>query len=287
MNCQKCEQPVEEGATFCGNCGFPLSDDSKQASLGRKSSRLPTYTLPKPDLQAADSKVALVIVLGTAGIAGSVFVPVLGLALGTAGMVIATAAVSRSIWLKAGLVFSVLAFLAGLAASTYNIQTHQQNSQVSQSSSPGSYLTVSSRLATPCYALDFVDKLNVSHQLGSCDASAFNGNSFEESTDAYKIYSSQSDVSDASEFIRVAKKAIETDIKKNMPGFTIDRQRIGSFADSLAYIVNISDKNNKVAVVEAAVMRDVPNGDNVFILIHANNGSKADLQILESKWQWK
>jgi len=116
---------------------------------------------------------------------------------------------------------------------------------------------------------------------------AFNGTTVNSSTDAYKIYANTSQTTNAGNFTNLAKAGLEKDIKDNLPGFTLDTEQATQFAGSPAYMVFASDKAQGVAVVEAAVLHQVAVGDNVFILVHAINGSSVDLNTLEAQWQWK
>lgn len=255
-----------------------------------QTAALPAYAVANPAQQLSDTRSMLALVLGVAGIAGSIFIPVVGLMFGLLAAIAGTSAraVNRSGLKKAGLVFSALALLSGLAMWTYNIQHDPRfNDKTVRAAPKGRGVSAASSLSTPCYSLNFVDQLNVDNKSGSCNLSAFNGASLETSTNAYKIYASKSNIADVNTFTTTAKAAIEKDVRDNMKGFTISSQQVGSFAGSPAYIVNVYDKQSNVAIVEAAVLRKVSNGYNVFVMIHANQGPEANVQILESQWQWK
>jgi hypothetical protein len=153
---------------------------------------------------------------------------------------------------------------------------------------PASKITlVSANLSTPCYSVGFVDRLNISNSDGSCNMNAFNGQSLDSSTNAYKIYANKSQVSTASAFSTLAKAAIEKDVHSTLPTFTIDREQITTFAGSPAYAVYTSDPAHNIVLVEAAVLHKVASGPNIFVLVHAANGNNIDLSLLESQWQWK
>jgi hypothetical protein len=117
--------------------------------------------------------------------------------------------------------------------------------------------------------------------------SAFNSSAPDNSTDAYKVYASQSPQTNAANFTGLIKPAIEKDVADDLPGFAISSERVAQFAGSPAYIVTTFDKATDVSVVEAGVLHQAGNGENVFILVHAANGHNADLSILEAQWQWK
>jgi hypothetical protein len=292
MNCPNCHVIVEAEASFCGNCGQQLRQPEHSSSLNQlqpagHAATAPAYALTQPHEHVAETKALLSLLFGVIGIVGALFMAVLGIGFGIAGLVLGT--ISRSSTKRhlstLGLFASSLAILAGLVVWVYAIRTLDEKKQ--QSLQTTSEATLASDLSTPCYSLSFVDKLNVSSRSDSCNLNAYNGQTLGTSTDAYKVFANQTAVTNVNDFTTIAKRAIEKDVADNMPGFVIDSQRVGAFAGSPAYIVQASNKAQNVAVVEAAVMRKVNNGENIFLLVHALNGDTADLKILESQWQWK
>jgi hypothetical protein len=81
--------------------------------------------------------------------------------------------------------------------------------------------------------------------------------------------------------------AIDSDVKDNLPGFSVTSEGPASFAGSLAYTVYAFNKSQDTAVVETGVLRQTNSGYNVFDILHAVNGSNVNLQALEAQWQWK
>jgi hypothetical protein len=290
MNCPNCHEQVEDGAAYCGNCGQHIKHGA--AALGAIGVRgvLPSYALVSPVRHAGETKALLSLLCGLVGLAGVLFIPLIGLMLGVAGIVLGT--ISRVYVQKAfhvtGLVFSSLAVLAGLAAWTYAARSDPRvNPSITRAQPSSSEVLVSASLSTPCYSLDFVDELNVANKDSSCDMSAYNGKTQADSTNVYKIYASKVGAASANDFTNLAKSAIEKDLAKSVPDFKINSERALIFAGSSGFLVTASDKARQVSLVEAAVLHDSPNGSNAFIIVHANNGPVADLQILESQWQWK
>lgn len=287
MTCPNCYQAIEDGADFCGNCGQPLQINAVlPAAAG-----VPGYALAKPGQHAGETKALLALILGIAGIAGALFIALIGLVLGTAGIILGT--MSRSGPKRglstAGLVFSSLAILASLAVWTYAVRHDPRFSQDTSSGKPGisAPAVASSGVSTPCYSAGFVNRFNVSNNAESCDMNAFNGTTLNSSSDAYKVYADTSQGANARDYADVFKPALEKDIKNNLPGFAIDTETAASFAGSPAYIINAHNKAQGVAIVEAAVLHKAAPGENVFILVHAVGGGTADLTTLEAQWQWK
>lgn len=211
-----------------------------------------------------------------------------GVGFGLAGLVLGTVArggAKRS-WSTAGLILSSLSLLAGMAVWNYAFN-HEASVKTAQAAAANGPTVMANNLSTPCYALGFVDKFNIANTRGSCDMRAFNGQTMATSTDAYKVYASQSSISDPGSFTTAAQTALENDVKSNLPGFSIVSEQLGSFAGSPDYLVTASNKSSGVTVTEAAVLHQTAGGDNIFILVHAGNGASAGLSNLETQWQWK
>lgn len=247
---------------------------------------VPSYAVATPAQHKDETKAVISLVVGIIGIVGGAIIPILGLLFGGVGIVCGTMAhASRRTLSTLGIIFSTLAVLVGLAMWVYAIK-HDPNLQGNSSASAQS-ASASASLDTPCYSTGFVDKLNITNDSSSCNMTAYNGTTADQSTNAYKVLADQIVTVNASNFNAFAKQALEKDVHDNLSGFTISNEQVGQFADSPAYTINTIDKTNDVAVTEAAVLHPTANGANVFVLVHAMNGSTADLHTLESQWQWK
>src|ERR1700744_6238489 len=112
MECPNCHQTIEAGPAFCGNCGQPLN-----APAGPNEA---AYALARPAQHVGEDKALGAVICGVFGLVGSLFMPLIGLSLGTAGAVLATSARSQTKrrLTTVGLVFSSLAIMAGLATWT-------------------------------------------------------------------------------------------------------------------------------------------------------------------------
>jgi hypothetical protein len=291
MNCQNCQQPVEAGAAYCGNCGQAQQLAAQPIPVLAAAANIPAYALATPVQHAGETKALLSLLGGVIGLAGAMFYPLAGLILGIFGVVMGTMsrAASKHRLSTLGIIFSSLAIIGGLATWVYAYQQLQledkkKEDRMALTSAPA---VTTADLSTPCYSLGFVSKLNVTNTVPSCDMVAFNGKTVNSSTDAYKVYANKIAITDASSFTTLAKQAIEKDIQTSLPGFVIDSQKVGSFAGSPAYVVVASDSAAKVTITEAAVLHETITGDNVFILVHAINDKSADLTTLEAQWQWK
>jgi hypothetical protein len=252
---------------------------------------VPGYALAKPGQHTGETKALLALLFGIAGLAGALFMALIGLVLGLSGIVMGT--MSRSGPKRglstAGLVFSSLAVLASLAVWTYAIR---HDSRLSQNAPAANHAATTpavtaANIATPCYSAGFVDRLNVTNKTDSCDMNAFDGKTLAASTNVYKIYADTSQTVNARNYAAIFKAALEKDVKNSLPGFMIDSEAATTFAGSPAYVVSTSDKVHKIALVEAAVFHQAGPGENVFILVHGINGSAAYLTTLEAQWQWK
>jgi len=297
MNCPNCDEIVEDGAAFCGNCGEPLAahaPDGKpvgphiaQVLHNHPDTAVPDYAVTKPMQHHGETKAVLSLLLGVVGIIGAAFLALVGLVLGIAGLVLGT--MSRNSVQKRfstlGIVFSSIAIVASLGAWTYVIKQKSTDQSLAVANSADTI--AASTLSTPCYSTGFIDTLNVNNKKDSCDMQAFNGTSIEESTRAFKVYANQIATVNPEVFNQFAKKAVEKDVATNLPEFEIVNAKYAQFAGSPAYIVNLKNKSTGVTVTEAVVLRQVQAGANVFVLVYASGSGTGDLSTLEAQWRWK
>lgn len=297
MNCPNCDEIVEDGAAFCGNCGQALTTQAPsgkpvgphiaQVIHNHSAQAIPDYAVTKPLQHHGETKAVLSLLLGVVGIIGAAFLAVVGLVLGIAGLVLGT--MSRNSVQKRfstlGIVFSSIAIIASLGAWTYVIKHKSNDQQLAVANSADT--VAASTLSTPCYSTGFIDTLNVSNKKDSCDMQAFNGTSIEQSTRAFKVYANQIASVKPEVFNEFAKKAIEKDIATNLPDFDVQSAKYTQFAGSPAYVVSVKNKTSGVTVTEAIVLRQVQAGANVFVLVYASGNGSGDMSTMEAQWQWK
>lgn len=300
MICPNCNEPVEDGAQFCGNCGHKLGDTASKI-VAKTSSNLvdktdegpvdlPEYSVPDVNQQSKHFKAFMAIVFGLVGIVGALFFPLVGLVLGVTGLVFATLSlrtVKKGLNIV-GVVISLLALFTGIATWVYAVNHQNDLKQKAKSAvtavNTAPVLTTSS-VTTNCYYVKLTIKFNVENPVGTCNINIFNGATFNLSTDAYKVYASTSNVS-AVEFIGLAKQAVEKDVKQSLPNFKITKEEAGTFAASPAYFVS-SSNDQGVNVIEAAVFHQTTDGENLFVLVHASSSAAVNLNDLQLGWQWQ
>jgi hypothetical protein len=324
MNCPRCNESVESGAAFCGNCGQalgfqqplppqpptpqtnqPVAQFQPPAHAGQVFNNAapnpqaaasnfvpagaPAYALSAPAQHSGETKALLSLILGIIGLLLCI-IPIAGLALAITGLILGT--LTRHSHKKTlstlGLIFSSLAILASLGFWTYAILNSKNNAAKNNVSGNNTAAVATASIKTPCYNIDFVHEMNTdSDKSDSCDVRVYEGATIEQSNDVYKVYGNEvSNITEAT-FYNSAKAAIEKDVSSTLPGFTIATERVGTFAGSPAYIVNVSQNQTQIAVVEAAVLHKVGAGYNVFSVVHATKGQTTDLKALETQWQWK
>lgn len=284
MQCPKCAELVEESAVFCGNCGAQIRPTSEAS---QPAPAVPSYAIATPATHRGETEAVLGVVIALLGIVGSLFMPLIGLSLGIGGLVLATLAWNspKRHLSTIGIALSSLAVVAGLATWAYAISQQQSAKKAAATQSANA---TASDVSTPCYSAGFGTRLTIRNLTGSCDMSAYNGATMERSTDLYKVYANKANFGDdIARFQATAKAAVEKDIAQNLPGFTIDRQQLTTFAGSPAYVAYASDPDRRIAAVEAVVLHQTSSDKNVFVLVHASNGDMADLVSLESQWQWR
>ncbi|HSW85392.1 MAG TPA: zinc ribbon domain-containing protein [Candidatus Saccharimonadales bacterium] len=300
MNCPNCNQPVENGALFCGNCGQALST-AIPTTVGIPNgvisnvatNSLPSYAMPTTAQNRSQKAAQFSVLLGVAGIIGAVFIALFGFLFGIAGIItgIIAHANGKRAASSIGIVLSCLSIIAGVGVSIFAVN-HQAKTKNTVHTENGSrnFSTVStsaSNYSTPCYSTNFSSKFNISTNDNDCDIEAYDAETLNASSNAYTIYANSNSNINQSNFSELTKAALEKDLKNNLPGFSLTNERLDEFAGSPAYIVNSVDKSKNIAVVQAVVLHKVREGCNVFILEHATVGTTSDLDILELQWQWK
>jgi hypothetical protein len=305
--CPNCNEAVETGAVFCGNCGYKLiSDPQPQPTVSQVYSNGPatdpktTYpnTLAYPNMPAYAVPLnhhkqhwgAMALALGILGIGSGMLIPILGIGLGISGIVLVTMSyhLTHRRLVVASIIVSVLAILVGIGFWV-NVVVHDPrlnpNANLPAATTGG---TAKLNVQTPCYSLSFNTVLNVNNSKGSCTLNAYNGNDLVNSSNIYKVIASATALTSSS-FTSYSKQAIEADFTKNLPSFTITKQASTTFAGSQAYYIQANKAADNTAVIEETILltNNVPsNGDNFFDIIHAVNGNSANLSSIESGWQW-
>jgi len=319
MNCQNCHEPLEPGAAFCGNCGYPVGaapsasaplqnnplpaindqtaqppaepnyQQPPQQTMPTTAQKPPSYAIATPGQHVGETSALLAVILGVIGIAGAgLLIPIIGLVFGVAGLCLGTVSRRKARRRLAiiGIVLAALAIVAGFASLAWNVQHDKNSNQNAQTGQSDKLSKVLSKLSTPCYSFNLIDQYNISNSSGTCNATVFNGQSFATSTNVYKIVATKAGTNNPAAFTQLAKQAIDQDVQNNLPGFSITSQGPASFAGSLAYTVYAADQSQDTAVVETGVLHQTKNGDNTFDILHAINGSNVNLQALEGQWQW-
>lgn len=287
MDCPNCNEPLEKGAAYCGNCGQKLAEINHFTEADTTRINDAALLQRRHD----QTRASMAIALGLIGTAASLVIPLVALALGVVGSVLATLS-RRDIHTRAsmiGLVCSVIAVLAGFGTITYAL-SHNESSPAAKPSNVTNRggKTVSqttATLSTPCYNVGFQTELRVDSVANSCDITAYDGDSLDASSDAYKVYGVHATIP-KSGFEAMAKTAIEKDIKSSLPDYQIDTESFGIFAGSQAYIAT-ADNGKGVHLTEAVVLHQGSYEQNVFVFVHASSVASASLDALQSKWVWQ
>jgi uncharacterized Zn finger protein (UPF0148 family) len=338
--CPNCDQSLDQGALFCGNCGqrvirvktddidlddivvpkragyaqdkklkqeTPLislknNDQKMNASLPGNQplvnyiaaaatqasvKPLPAYAIAYPHPKQHHAAIALA--LGIIGIGAGLIVAILGIFLGIAGIILSTTSYKKSSkGLKiSSLTVSVLALLVGIGVWVHAVSTDPgDHSQKVVEAPTANGISVFS-VTTPCYSVGFSTELNVNNLKGSCAMNAYNGASVSSSTDIYKVLTNHVSGLNQSNFAALTKKAIESDISKNLPGFNIFSESATQFAGDRAYYVQATDSVQNVAIIEEGILSSSKSSpDNLFVIVHVTEGSSTSLSNLQNTWQW-
>ena len=185
--CPKCNESVETGATFCGNCGYklipnpqPQATASHVYSNGPATNTIPAYrdVLAYPNMPAYAVPLnhhkqhwgAMALALGILGIGSGMLIPILGIGLGISGIVLITMSyhLTHRRLMLASVTVSVLAILVGIGFWV-NVVVHDPRLNLN-ANQPAATTSGTAKLSvqTPCYSLSFNTVLNVNNSNGSC-----------------------------------------------------------------------------------------------------------------------
>lgn len=302
--CPYCNQTIEDGAIYCGNCGYKLNlatqpstvqqiydnDTGSSSSANLKNplavganSDIPAYAIPSTHHK--QHWAAMAIAFGIIGLAGGILIPIIGLAFGVTGIVLATSSYRITHgWLKlAGLIVCIIAILV---STGFWVNRDTQNLKATKSNQVGTSNGIATiNVSTPCYTLSFNTILNVNNNSGSCSLNAYNGKTFQDSSDIYKIVAEDADVN-KSNFYASAKKSINNDITQNLSGYSIVNQSSSIFDGSPAYYEEAYNSSSNASLIEEGILNSASTKDNYYLIIHAVNGPTVNIDQLERTWQW-
>lgn len=310
MNCPKCNQAVEAGATFCGNCGQPLLVAPAEAqpvppaaqpvpapvassTLAAPAATQPPATpptqapaaqpatAPAPQLATApapqpkgNTKAIVGLVIGVIAMP-SALIPLFGLPLGIIGLILGTTSrkANKKILSTLAIVFSALAIVGSFAAAAYNVQKVKSGSTNYNLSSSSSS---SAKITTPCYSVTIPAAVSFGKS---------NGCNYEYKQNGYSLVIGTSTVPS------IASSDIDTLAKGFKDGFTerghsVLNDKVVQLAGSPAHKISLKTSNGVYGSTILA-FHGSSQGPNVFSILYSDGGTNPDLSIIESSWQWR
>jgi hypothetical protein len=280
MKCNHCGAEVNAGATFCGNCGQPMTPTQGPAqpvaTYNPAGVAVPSPTLPK------NTKATLAMVFGILGLVGWL-IPILGCALAIAAIVLGTTSMKQphKSFAVAGIILAIPVLGLSIFAWVKNAETIMENQKAKtaqQSNAPG---VISSSLDTPCYSANFGEDFKIVQSSGSCTAKASNSSS----TDIYNFKAIASNKK-AEELEQVSQKDMDN-VLGLFAGSKITNKTASTFAGSPAYVYNFSISSLGTIGTAIYIRRESLDSINTFIVVRETTGSDSSLNNLESTWQWK
>jgi hypothetical protein len=240
--------------------------------------------------KTSNIKGILALVFGLMSMVSSILIPIVGLIFALAAIVLASISLSKRKrgLAMAGLVTGILGLLVGIALIAHNVQnmaTSKTDGTQKSNTLNSATTTTSSDLVTPCYSFTLDSKQTIQNNSGSCDSNIFTGNSIETSDEFYRVLGVTASSLNSSNFMSIAKSGIEKDLTESEPNAQIISEQPTTFAGSPAYTVDA--KGSGYVLSESAVFHTTSNGENFFVVVHANSGSDVSLTTLEKDWKWQ
>lgn len=317
MKCPQCDEAVEPGAAFCGNCGRALTADTNSSDVAGSAPQpapidhapsdetvvaaaptpLPAYAVVDPAESKREPKAMVGLIISIIAIPAAV-IPFLGVALAVMGIVVSARArsMTKRVMHHMSVGFAILALVLSVVAYMYNLQ--QYNSQAKskdtvsaqqpadKGQAVAAQATIDKVIDTPCYSVVVPDLQNVDQVKDSCNTRLFNAETLAASDQVFTVDTVRQPSITAANFADVSKQLVENYVKNSLPDYTITAQRASTFAGSPSYVVSASNRS-KVSVQMAVVLRAVEHGENIFVLVHGLSEGQADISMVEKTWQWK
>lgn len=316
MNCEKCGQPIDPGATFCGNCGQPVAHTAPTAApapsqtvvsqvmangptpttpafstpsagvAGGGAVAMPSYaTQPVATGNKAEVLGIIGLIVGILGIPGSL-IPILGLALGITGVVLSTISRSKSKRLLSllGIIFSCLAILTAIAAFTYAVEKNAHNNAPVASTGASSNQSSSAVVSTPCYSFDRIHGMGSNTQINGC---AFTTTPGTIGTVDFDVGANYSAGLTAQNLSAEAMQGYEN-MLNNSEFKNATKPQKTTFAGSPAYEWDVQAPTNNEYLLNAVVYNTTYPHDNLYVIVYGQFGSQpTSFGAIESSWQWK
>lgn len=289
--CPNCHQPLDPGATFCGNCGhkievstatvaspivsYPPTNDPNAPQAPVVGGDVPAYAVAKPET-GAEKKSIIALILGVVGIPAALL-PIAGLILGIGGLVLGTTArvkYKHTLNLLA-IIFSSIAIVLALGIWVSRVNNQSTNSSTSAYVQKGPFVTVN----TACYKVK-IDKGMPKFTGKGCNFDASS------KSEEFAVVALKDDSVNKSNIVQYGSRSLIEGADSS--GGKITNGHVGTFDGSTAYLADYSSTKNNTSGIFAFVIHLTPKGDNIFIIGRAVGGRGLDsFGTLESTWQWK
>lgn len=231
----------------------------------------------------SEAKAIAGLICGVMALPASLYIPILGLALGVLGLALSTISLSehkRKLPII-GIVFSSLAIVAALGIFVYNLEKAQKSQDAAGSSStaaavigsPSALVTIK----TPCFSVKIPGGLNNYTPTGCGFDSEGVGNE-------YTVGALNNPGIAASNFKAAADKLIASGASDAKASIISESQTSFVGSPAISAIMQVSD-TSAYMVIDAVLHTTTK--DNVFLVIRSeNNDPRPTLGTLSSTWQW-
>lgn len=283
MNCSRCQEPLDPGAAFCGNCGQPVATAPAQSGAPATTpGRVPAYALAMP--HPGEPKAIIGLVLAVLSVPAAI-IPFIGASLSVAAIVLATIVMHAHRRLAStGLVFAVIGVLLSSTAIVYNV-THSSAASGQEAASAGA----GQQLQTPCFDLAVPTELHISGDTANCKALISDTADAKQATYGYEIdASTNADVTSRNFDAAVSGAAqdIVNSFSSAARRYNLTSQSSGTFAGEQAHYLDLTAPDGTSGRV-VGVLHQSTVGYNVFFISLFSRHGTADLSAVERNFTWK
>ena len=221
--CPNCNEPIEEGAIYCGNCGFKLLTHA--SGTNGQNNIIPTYSRTK--IYHRKHWPSYSIIFGIVGVASSLIVPIVGLIVGVLAIILSTSSIKNKDNKKYRIVGLSIGIIAVLVAIISIVVSVNHNNSLSKKDTLTSSNNSSVYVTTPCYVIKFSTLFNFSDKKkNSCNLIAYYGSNLNQASQIYKIEATYNSIVNSNNLDNLAQNAISTDISTNLKGFKVSSKKL-------------------------------------------------------------
>ncbi len=283
--CPNCNEPIEDGAIYCGNCGFKLLTQAPYSN--GQNNFVPTYS--KTKIYHRKHWPSYSVIFGLVGVASSLIIPIVGLIVGILAIILSTSSINNKSNKKYRIAGLVIGIIAIIIAITFIVISVSHNNSLNKKDTQTILNNATVYVTTPCYEIKFSTLFNFSNRKkNSCNLIAYYGPKLSQASQIYNIEATYNSAVNSNNLDNFAQNAISQDIATNLKGFRELSNNSTIFEGSRAYYITAYNPNTDNSIIEEMVYHPSLNTNyNIYIIVRSEISKSTNLNSLESAFIWQ